>query len=93
MILSFKSKETEKLATTGESRTFKAIERIALRKLDMIDAAISLDVLRCPPGNRLEALRRDRLGQYSIRINNQWRICFLWENGNAYDVEILDYHD
>ncbi len=92
MILTFKSKETEKLASTGESRMFKSIERVALRKLDIIDAAISLEVLRCPPGNRLEVLRGDREGQHSIRINDQWRICFRWENGHAYDVEIVDYH-
>jgi proteic killer suppression protein len=65
---------------------------VALRKLDMIDAAVVSDDLRTPPGNRLEALKGDRSGQYSIRINDQWRICFRWEEGAAVDGEIIDYH-
>jgi proteic killer suppression protein len=63
-----------------------------LRKLVAIDAANALDDLRIPPGNRLEKLKRSRAGQYSIRVNNQWRVCFHWKNGNAHDVEIVDYH-
>lgn len=65
---------------------------MALRKLRMLDAAVSLGDLRVPPGNRLERMRGDRAGQYSIRINDQWRICFRWFEGDAYDVEIVDYH-
>lgn len=68
------------------------IQRKAKMRLDRIDAAVRLDDLRVPPSHRLEALRGDRKGQYSIRINDQWRICFRWENGNALDVEIVDYH-
>src|SRR5438309_10276019 len=68
------------------------VQRIALRKLAMLDAAQAIQDLRVPPGNRLEKLSRDREGQYSIRINDQWRVCFRWEEGNAYDVEITDYH-
>jgi proteic killer suppression protein len=64
----------------------------AKRKLDLIDSAASLDFLRVPPGNRLESLRGDRAGQYSIRVNNQWRLCFRWIDGHAYDVEFCDYH-
>lgn len=63
-----------------------------LRKLAQLDAAERLDDLRVPPGNRLEALKRDRRGQYSIRVNDQWRVCFRWRDGDAYDVEIVDYH-
>ena len=69
-----------------------AVQRAALRKLIILDAAESLDDLRVPPGNRLEKLVGDRAGQYSIRINQQWRICFRWRDGEAYDVEITDYH-
>jgi proteic killer suppression protein len=65
---------------------------VALRKLRMLDAAARLDDLRVPPGNRLERLRGDRAGQYSIRINDQWRICFRWHGGDVYEVEIVDYH-
>ncbi len=71
---------------------FRAFERIARRKLLLLHRAKSLDDLRVPPGNRLEALRGNRKGQYSIRINEQWRICFLWDQGDAHDVEIVDYH-
>jgi proteic killer suppression protein len=66
--------------------------RIALRKLDMLDAAMALHDLRVPPANRLEALRGDRAGQHSIRINDQWRLCFIWRHDGAHDVEIVDYH-
>ena len=72
-------------------RRFGAFERIARRKLQLLDTATKLDELRVPPGNRLEALRGNRTGQHSIRINDQWRICFRWD-GDAYDVEIVDYH-
>lgn len=92
MIKSFKCKDTEELYNTGESRKFKAIERVALRKLDMIQAAIKVDTLRIPPANHLELLKGDREGQYSIRINDQWRICFRWDGTDALDVEIVDYH-
>ena len=68
------------------------IQRIALRKLWMLDAAAELNTLRVPPGNRLEALSAKRSGQHSIRINDQWRICFVWRDGNAHNVEIVDYH-
>ncbi len=92
MIKSYKCKDTEKLKATGESRTFKEIERAALRKLDMLDAVVVLESLRIPPGNKLEALHGDREGQYSILINVRWRICFTWYEGNVYNVEIVDYH-
>jgi proteic killer suppression protein len=73
-------------------RKFRAIERSALRKLDMLDAAPDIRTLSTLPGNRLERLKGDRKGQYSIRINDQWRICFEWRDGHAYEVEIVDYH-
>ena len=71
---------------------FRAIERVARRKLLYLHAAKTLEELRVPPGNHLEALKRDRAGQYSIRINDQWRICFVWRDGEAHNVEIVDYH-
>ena len=71
---------------------FRAIERVARRRLLYLHAAKRLEELRVPPGNRLESLRGDRAGQHSIRINDQWRICFVWRNGEAHDVEIVDYH-
>ena len=77
---------------SGTSRRFQAIARLALRKLDMLDAVVDVQTLRIPPGNHLEALHGVREGQYSIRINDQWRICFTWRDGNAYNVEIVDYH-
>ena len=92
MIKAFGSRETELLHSRRSSKRFKAVERIALRKLRQLDAGIDLADLAVPPGNRLEALKGDRLGQHSIRINDQWRICFVWRNGDAYDVEIVDYH-
>ena len=92
MIASYKCKDTRNLKAEGTCRRFRLIERVALRKLDMLDAAVNIETLRVPPGNHLEALHGDREGQYSIRINQQWRICFSWRNGNAYDVEIVDYH-
>ena len=91
MIKSFSCRDTEKLANNHRVRRFVAFERIAQRKLMQLKAAETLDMLG-PSGNRLEALKRDRKGQYSIRINGQWRLCFRFENGHAYDVEIVDYH-
>lgn len=92
MIKSFRCEETERLFRREPSRKFRSIERPALRKLDMLDAANELRILSALPGNRLERLRADREGQYSIRINDQWRLCFSWRGGDAYDVEIADYH-
>jgi proteic killer suppression protein len=93
VITSFKCKEAERLFRGNFSRKLpQSIQRIAARKLEQIHAATVLDTLRIPPGNRLEALSGDRQGQYSIRINEQWRICFSWRDGAASDVEIVDYH-
>ena len=93
MILSFRCKETEKLAGGKFSRKLPSdIQRIAARKIKMISDAVQLIDLRVPPANRLEALKGERKGQHSIRINDQWRICFRWRNGNAMNVEIVDYH-
>lgn len=93
MIKSFADKETEKVFQRVYSKKLpEDIQRRGRRKLVMIDAATQLEDLRVPPGNRLEKLRGDREGQHSIRINQQWRICFRWESGDAYDVEIVDYH-
>ena len=93
MIRSFKCEETERIAQGASSRKFPGeIQNRALRKLRQIEAALTIDDLRNPPGNRLEALQGDRAGQMSIRINDQWRICFRWIKGKAEDVEIVDYH-
>jgi proteic killer suppression protein len=92
VIKSFRSAETEWLFQRQPSRKFRSVERAALRKLDMLDAANELRDISSVPGNRLEKLKRDRDGQYSIRINDQWRICFLWRDGDAHEVEITDYH-
>ena len=92
MIRSFSCTETERLFRRDSVRRFRAIERSALRKLDMLDAAPDIQTLSTLPGNRLERLKGDRKGQYSIRINDQWRICFQWRNGSAHEVEIVDYH-
>lgn len=92
MIRSFRCPDTERLFRRESVRRFKAIERSALRKLDMLDAAPDLRTLSTLPGNRLEQLKGDRRGQFSIRINDQWRICFTWSEGHTYDVEIVDYH-
>lgn len=91
MIKSFRCADTEALANDQSVRRFSAIERVARRKLEMLASAGKLSDLRVPPGNRLEALKGDRQGQHSIRINDQWRICFRWDDG-AHDVEIVDYH-
>lgn len=91
MIKTFRCPDTERLFTGQRVKRFANIEATAMRKLQQLHAATTLDFLRVPPGNRLEALKGDRLGQWSIRINGQWRICFAWEAG-ALDVEIVDYH-
>jgi proteic killer suppression protein len=93
MIKSFRCRETERLfLRQGSSRFSADVHRLALRKLFLLDAAERLGDLRIPPGNRLEKLTGNRQGQYSIRINDQWRICFRWSEGDAYEVEIADYH-
>jgi proteic killer suppression protein len=93
MIRSFKCEETEKIFHGQFSRKLpQNIHRVAARKLEQLNAATVLDTLRVPPGNRLEALTHDRQGQHSIRVNDQWRVCFVWRDGDAYDVEIVDYH-
>lgn len=92
MIASFACEDTEQLFRTGRSRRFQAIARVALRKLDQIQAAEELRDLAAPPGNRLEALAGDRLGEYSIRINDRFRVCFTWQDGQASRVAIVDYH-
>ena len=92
MIKSFRDRDTGRLFDDFAVRRFEAFERIARRKLQLLDIVTRLDELRVPPGNRLEALRGNRAGQYSIRINDQRRICFRWVDGGAEDVEIVDYH-
>ena len=92
MIETFRCKDTEALFTGRRIRRFAAVESAAMRKLAMLNRAGRIEDLRVPPGNRLEALRGDRAGQWSVRINDQWRLCFRFESGNAYDVEIVDYH-
>jgi toxin HigB-1 len=93
MIQKFKDKETQKIFERKRSRKLPSdIQQVALRKLRMLNRAETLQDLRVPPANRLERLVGDRDGQYSIRINDQWRICFSWQDGDALDVEIVDYH-
>jgi toxin HigB-1 len=92
LIRSFRSKDTEELFHYRHALRFRAFDRVALRKLLQLHAATELTVLASPPGNHLEALRGGRKGQHSIRINDQWRICFVWREGHAYEVEIVDYH-
>lgn len=93
MIRSFKDSMTEMVASRKAPKGFPAdIVRSSVRKLTMIDVAHDVEDLRSPPGNRLEALKGNRTGQHSIRINDQWRICFVWKDGGAEDVEIVDYH-
>jgi toxin HigB-1 len=92
MILSFRCRETEALHQGFSSRRFRSIETAARMRLARLHAATSLNDLAQIRGNRLEALKGDRTGQHSIRINDQWRICFQWLDGNAYQVEIVDYH-
>lgn len=92
MIKTFVDKDAEDLFNGVRVRRFGNIEGAARRKLEYLDAAVVLGDLRVPPGNRLEALKGDRSGQYSIRINDQFRVCFKWKDGDAFDVEIVDYH-
>ena len=92
MIRSFQDKDVEELFRDRPVRRFRAIERPARRKLLYLHRARILEDLKAPPGNQLEALRGDRRGQHSIRINDQWRVCFTWKEGDAHDVEIVDYH-
>jgi proteic killer suppression protein len=92
VIKSFHDAETERLFYTGKSRRFSSISIVARRKLQVLDNTNRLDDLREPAGNRLEALKGDRHGQFSIRVNERYRICFLWQNNEPHDVEIVDYH-
>jgi proteic killer suppression protein len=93
VIHSVGGRDTERLFRREPVRRFPAdLHRLMLRKLGLVDAAEQLEDLRVPPGNRLEKLKGDRAGQHSIRVNDQWRICFRWKNGNAYEVEVVDYH-
>ena len=92
MIRSFKCKKTEALSHGNHIKQFSSISSVARRKLRQLEIANRLDDLRVPPGNHLEALKGDRSGQHSIRINDQWRICFCWKDAGAEDVEIIDYH-
>jgi len=92
MIRSFASRDTEELCAGGSPRKFRTFQARAERKLQMLDSAKDLNDLQVPPGNRLEKLAGDRRGQHSIRINDQWRICFLWRDDGPWEVEIVDYH-
>ena len=92
MIQSFRCKDTEALFNDLDVPKFRAFERVARRRLLYLHRARQLQDLRVPPGNRLEVLKGNRRGQHSIRINDQWRICFVWRRGDAFDVEIVDYH-
>lgn len=93
MIRSFKDKEAEKVFRRQRSAKLpEALQRVALRKLRMLNRAANLNDLRVPPSNRLEKLERERRGQHSVRINDQWRICFKWHDDDAFEVEIVDYH-
>ncbi len=92
MIRSFRCRDTEALFHDRAVPRFGAFERPARRKLGLLDATVRVDELRVPPGNRLEPLKGNRAGQWSIRINGQWRICFRWVDNSAWDVEIIDYH-
>ena len=92
MLQTFRCAQTEALFNGRRVARFANIEAVALRKLQQLHAATALEFLRVPPGNRLEALSGDRQGQHSIRINEQWRVCFAWREGHAHDVEIVDYH-
>ena len=93
MIAGFRDASTERLWTTGRCKRLPAqLNRQGLKKLYILNATLALENLTVPPCNRLERLRGDREGQYSIRVNNQFRICFVWRDGNAHDVEVVDYH-
>jgi proteic killer suppression protein len=92
MIVSFRCADTQALYETGKSRKFAGIAAVATRKLQTLASAVTLEFLRSPPGHRLEALKGNRKGQHSIRVNDQWRICFVWTGTDAAEVEIVDYH-
>ena len=92
MIKSFRCADTRKLFETGKSARFGSIGKVATRKLAQLEAAATLEFLRSPPGNRLESLKGNREGQYGIRVNDQWRVCFRWTPAGPEDVEIVDYH-
>ena len=92
MIRSFRDAESEALFQGAHARRFQSIARVAQRKLAQLNAAAKLEDLRAFPGNRLEALAGDRKGQHSVRINDQYRICFVWKDGDAHQVEVVDYH-
>jgi proteic killer suppression protein len=92
MIRSFADEDTEQVFHHRHSRRYSAIERVAMRKLRQIHSVSAVEELRAPPGNRLERLKRDREGQWGLRINDQYRICFVWRDGDAHEVEIVDYH-
>lgn len=92
MIKSFRCRDTQAIFEGGSPRKFQAIQQTAERKLTMLNNAATLEFLRSPPGNRLEALNGDRQGQHSLRINDQWRLCFRWNDGDVTEVEIVDYH-
>jgi len=92
MILGFRCVETQALFETGKSRRFSGVVTVATRKLQQLAAATTLEFLRSPPGNRLEALKGNRSGQHSIRVNDRWRVCFIWTDAGPRNVEIVDYH-
>jgi proteic killer suppression protein len=92
MIKSFRCKDTQALFEGQSPKQFRAFQNVAERKLVQLHNAATLAFLQSPPGNRFESLKGDRLGQYCIRINDQWRVCFRWTDGDAFDVEIVDYH-
>lgn len=93
MIKTFRDKDTERIFNRQRVKRFSlAIQKVAQRKLHLLDAADLVEDIRVPPGNRLEKLSGNRKNQHSIRVNNQWRICFRWKNGQAFDVEVVDYH-
>lgn len=92
MIQSFRCVDTRSLFETGKSRRFSSVASVAIRKLQQLESAETLGFLRAPPGNRLEPLKHERSGQHSIRVNDQWRVCFVWTEAGPRNVEIVDYH-